>query len=288
MKILKALYIGVFALFALYFFMEESYLLGLGIVVLSFASFEYDTPRIWGVPGILKRMLCAGMALLIFILVARPGLFMEWIIGGSTGEESVAYEVVASSQDEPSVVAEVMDLAQGFLEESGEILPAFVTDINEIGSSLLEGSEESEGKEGSVSNSELEVVELLGVVDGDTIIVSGESGEAYVRLIGVNTPESVHTDETLNTQEGEEASAYTKALLSQVSVVYLQVDTSDTDVYGRLLRYVWLEEPSSLTEMEEVETKMLNGILLKEKVAEPVVYEPDTAYAELFTEIYED
>lgn len=43
----------------------------------------------------------------------------------------------------------------------------------------------------------LEKAELIRVVDGDTLIVKREgSAEERVRLIGVNTPESVHPDET--------------------------------------------------------------------------------------------
>lgn len=133
----------------------------------------------------------------------------------------------------------------------------------------------------------LEKAELIRVVDGDTLIVKREgSAEERVRLIGVNTPESVHPDETKNSESGKAASEYTKELLANHTDVWLQQDVSETDTYGRLLRYVWLEEPSDTRNVEEIKNKMLNGILLRDKIAEPMAIEPDVSYEGIFTVIY--
>ena len=77
-----------------------------------------------------------------------------------------------------------------------------------------------------------------------TEIPSGSrvQGKEYiVRLIGVDTPETVHPTKTVQ-HFGAEASAYTKAAL-EAKTVTLEVDpTGDTrDRYGRLLRYVHLD-----------------------------------------------
>lgn len=134
----------------------------------------------------------------------------------------------------------------------------------------------------------LEKAELIRVVDGDTLIVKREgSAEERVRLIGVNTPESVHPDETKNSESGKAASEYTKELLANHTDVWLQQDISETDTYGRLLRYVWLEEPSDTRNVEEIKNKMLNGILLRDKIAEPMAIEPDVSYEGIFTVIYD-
>ena len=115
--------------------------------------------------------------------------------------------------------------------------------------------------------------------------------EYKVRLIGINTPESVASQEYLekrgitNSAEGFAASDFTKELLKGVDTVYLTKDTSETDRYGRLLRYVWLDIPDEINE-EAIAYYMLNGILLREKQAEPVSYEPDTLYDEEFADIY--
>ena len=65
--------------------------------------------------------------------------------------------------------------------------------------------------------------------------------EYIVRLIGVDTPETVHPTKTAQ-HFGAEASAYTKAAL-EAKTVTLETDrTGDTrDRYGRLLRYVHLD-----------------------------------------------
>ena len=128
---------------------------------------------------------------------------------------------------------------------------------------------------------------LIRVVDGDTLVVSIDGTEYKIRLIGINTPESVASDEYLertsqeNCEEGVQASEYVKNLLSNTQYVYLEKDTSETDVYGRLLRYVWLENVSEITK-ETIEKYMLNAILVKEGYAEVKAYEPDTKYISIF------
>lgn len=137
---------------------------------------------------------------------------------------------------------------------------------------------------------------LERVVDGDTIVVRIDNESVKVRLIGINTPESVAGEEylekkgTVNSEEGFKASDVTKAILEDVDTVYLQKDVSDTDKYGRALRYVWLEIPEDIN-TRTIAENMLNGMLLSvqgEKAAEPVRYEPDTMYADEFDEIYEN
>lgn len=141
-------------------------------------------------------------------------------------------------------------------------------------------------------------VSLTRVVDGDTIVVDiygdncGEKDHQYtVRLIGVNTPESVASQEyldykgTINSDEGREASEFVKGLLKDTEYVYLQKDTSETDRYDRLLRYVWLDIPENEYDLFEVQTEMLNGILVTNGYAEAVCYKPDVMYADYFDEL---
>lgn len=132
---------------------------------------------------------------------------------------------------------------------------------------------------------------LIRVVDGDTIVVDYDGEELKVRLIGVNTPESVAPWEyldykgTTNSEEGIKASDWVKDLLADHDEVYLQKDTSETDKYGRLLRYVWIEVPSDINDIEEIRTKMLNGILIDKGIGEITIYHPDVRYADEFDEI---
>ena len=73
------------------------------------------------------------------------------------------------------------------------------------------------------------------VVDGDTIIL--DSSER-VRLIGVDTPESVDPRRPLQFF-GKEATAYTRGLL-EGKKVRLSYEGNKVDHYGRTLAYVYL------------------------------------------------
>lgn len=100
-----------------------------------------------------------------------------------------------------------------------------------------EGEEES--KEENVSS---DTVTVVRVIDGDTIVVREEGKEVKVRLIGVDTPESVDTRTKVQCF-GKEAAAFTTKLLSGEQV-RLEPDATqtDTDIYGRLLRYVYIAD----------------------------------------------
>jgi micrococcal nuclease len=80
------------------------------------------------------------------------------------------------------------------------------------------------------------------VVDGDTIDVLMNGEKFRVRLIGINTPESVDPRRPVQCF-GKEASSKAKEILNGKSV-FLEADPTQTDrdKYDRLLRYVFLED----------------------------------------------
>jgi micrococcal nuclease len=80
---------------------------------------------------------------------------------------------------------------------------------------------------------------IVKVVDGDTVDIVIDGVESRVRLIGVDTPESVDPREPVQCY-GREASAYTKRLLDGQSVL-LEVDPTqgEFDRYNRRLGYIW-------------------------------------------------
>lgn len=87
-----------------------------------------------------------------------------------------------------------------------------------------------------------DLYKVTRVVDGDTIKVQiGTTGET-VRLIGINTPETVDPRKPVECF-GIEASNRAKELLSG-KYIRLESDPSqdDRDKYGRLLRYAYLED----------------------------------------------
>ena len=135
------------------------------------------------------------------------------------------------------------------------------------------------------ASSAFERAQVVRVVDGDTLIVNLDGAQERVRLIGLDAPESVSPDASRNTPEGVEASAYTKGALPPGTTVYLQKDVSETDDYGRLLRYVWLEVPTNANDPAEVREKMFNAILIASGHAQAKRYPPDTRYTEVFEAI---
>lgn len=129
----------------------------------------------------------------------------------------------------------------------------------------------------------LQQAQVVRVVDGDTLKVSVPGDEdATVRLIGMDTPESVAADEARNCEEGRIASDYAKSLVAPGQTVWLSRDVSEADRYGRLLRYVWLERPDDPADEGEIAEKMLNAILVRDGYAQVKRYKPDTTLHDLF------
>ena len=112
--------------------------------------------------------------------------------------------------------------------------------------------------------------EVERVVDGDTLTVRIDGEETYLRLIGVDTPESV-ADESYkeNTEEGRIAADYMHGLLDG-NMVYLEYDSEPTDVYGRSLCYVYLDDKST----------MVNELLLANGYARIMTIEPNVKHEE--------
>lgn len=117
---------------------------------------------------------------------------------------------------------------------------------------------------------------VTSVVDGDTLKIQYNGTEQKVRLIGIDTPESVHPDKNKNTEYGKKASEYTKKLVEGTKVK-LEFDVSQTDKYGRLLAYVYLENG-----------EMLNEKLLKQGYAQIATYAPNVKYVEKFKQIQKE
>ncbi len=104
---------------------------------------------------------------------------------------------------------------------------------------------------------------VTGVVDGDTLEARLDGRVVRVRLIGIDAPEATTTVECF----GREATARVRALVPPGTVVGLEKDVSETDRYGRLLRYLWLADG-----------RMLNEVLVREGYAQAATYPPDVRY----------
>ena len=90
------------------------------------------------------------------------------------------------------------------------------------------------------------------VVDGDTLDVRVGDTEERIRLIGVDTPESVAPNRPVQCY-GAEASAYLASLVPEGTAVRLERDAVARDQFGRLLAYVYRAEDDLLVNLALVE-----------------------------------
>ena len=112
-----------------------------------------------------------------------------------------------------------------------------------------------------------QAAEVVRVIDGDTIEVELGGKLAVVRYIGVDTPETKHPGRGIECF-GPEASKYNEQMVGGREVI-LEKDITDRDRYGRLLRYVWVEDKV-----------LINSLLVSKGYARVSIFEPDMKYQE--------
>jgi micrococcal nuclease len=106
------------------------------------------------------------------------------------------------------------------------------------------------------------------VVDGDTLEVRFRGELLTVRLIGIDTPESVAPDEPVQCY-ALEAAAYTADRLEGRRVL-LRFDVERIDPFGRTLAYVWLGE------------ELFNETLVREGYAFVTTFPPNDRHERRF------
>ena len=103
-------------------------------------------------------------------------------------------------------------------------------------------SEQSRESRQEVSEKRL----VIRVIDGDTIVVSPNE---KVRLIGVDTPETVHPNKTVQCF-GKDAKEFTRSMVERKSIRLVldesNVATNHKDRYGRTLAYVYFDDRTML------------------------------------------
>jgi len=110
-----------------------------------------------------------------------------------------------------------------------------------------------------------ETAQVVEIVDGDTIDVQIGGQVFRVRYIGINTPE-------VGQPCAAEATTYNAGLVMAKTVTLIK-DVSETDQYGRLLRYVYVGD------------MFVNAELVRQGYANAATYPPDVAYADLFVQL---
>ncbi len=120
----------------------------------------------------------------------------------------------------------------------------------------------------------LQSAQVVAVIDGDTIDVLLNGRKYRVRYTLINTPETEHSPKGAE-PFGAEATAANRALVDG-KTVQLEKDVSETDPYGRLLRYVY------------VDGRMVNEELLRRGLAHVATFPPDVKYVERFLAVQKE
>lgn len=107
------------------------------------------------------------------------------------------------------------------------------------------------------------------MVDGDTIHVDLRGRDVTIRLIGIDTPETVAHEQPVECF-GREASAYVTSRLGG-SNVDLEFDVEQIDRFGRTLAYVWIG------------AELINETLVRRGYATVTTFPPDVRYVARFT-----
>ena len=153
---------------------------------------------------------------------------------------------------------------------AGSVFPVNVLADNENPTKIEEKVEIKEQNDNDLKLKAVNLVKVkvLRVVDGDTFKCMIDGKEQTVRLIGVDTPESVNPNKEKNTVEGKIASEYTKRYLEDRDVE-LEYDIQKTDKYGRVLAYVWNGDT------------LFNFKLIRDGIAKPMTIAPNVKYSKI-------
>jgi endonuclease YncB( thermonuclease family) len=111
---------------------------------------------------------------------------------------------------------------------------------------------------------------VVRIVDGDTIVVSLKGREVKVRYTGIDAPEMANPEHRQEQEPFAAAATERNRELVEGRTVTLEKDVSETDQYGRLLRYVYADG------------LMVNAQLILDGYAHYVTIPPDVKYNALF------
>lgn len=123
-------------------------------------------------------------------------------------------------------------------------------------------------------------VSVVRVVDGDTYYVNMNGQDVKVRLIGVDTPESVAPQSYMdatgkeNTEVGEYISEIMKDVIKEGDTLLLEFDVDMYDKYDRVLAYAYFEDG-----------EMVQDFLLSNGLAQVMTIQPNVKYSDHFAEM---
>jgi micrococcal nuclease len=118
----------------------------------------------------------------------------------------------------------------------------------------------------SAPTSGYQTAAVTRIIDGDTIEIEIEGRTYRLRYIGMDTPERGRPFFSEATEANRQ--------LVENQTVLLEKDVSETDRYGRLLRYVYLQDGT-----------MVNAELVRQGYAQVATFPPDVKYQDTFIQL---
>jgi micrococcal nuclease len=124
------------------------------------------------------------------------------------------------------------------------------------------------------------------VIDGDTIEIALPDcaleivRQERVRLIGIDTPETVHPDREPE-PFGQEASDFMKRLLEGREVM-LELDVEPRDRFGRLLAYVYVADAAGAWSWDGRRWTQANLAIMQAGLADILTIPPNVRYVDLY------
>lgn len=189
----------------------------------------------------------------------------KWLATAGIGVV-LLFALIGSSGDDNSKQSE----KTAALNSQTEVIPKqestvpVQTEATQVEESKTQSAEE-------IANAQQETFKVAHVVDGDTIKLSNDQ---VVRYIGIDTPETVDPRKPVQCF-GKEASDKNRELV-EGKEVRLEKDVSETDKYGRILRYVYIGDT------------FVNDYLVRNGYAHSSSYPPDVKYQDQFRKAEEE
>ncbi|MCM3130139.1 MULTISPECIES: thermonuclease family protein [unclassified Paenibacillus] len=202
----------------------------------------------------------------------------SYIIGGLAGLSLIIFLGSFSTTEHSPTASTVPNVETNTVEQVNKNSDQATTEVVRTSEDVSEEAKPKETTEVNTNDNSEPIgsgrlpATLIEVIDGDTLHVEVEGREEKVRLLLIDTPETVHPQKEVQ-PFGKDASNFVKKQTNKGDIE-LELDVSERDKYGRLLAYVWVND------------KMLNEQLLEYGLARVAyIYPPNTKYVDQFEEI---
>ncbi|MFA7049653.1 MAG: thermonuclease family protein [Patescibacteria group bacterium] len=233
-KVFNYVLIIVLALFSLIFFVEGKILSGLILLVVIFLSL----PKYYNLIAT-KLNINIGRNIKRVVLISL--FFISFIVVGATENSGNNKGSNQVNQNLLNTEELINNSNQETIESDDFLINNTVDSFNN--NDNLNIANKDVNQEELIQNNaipnDFKYYQVVEVVDGDTIKIDLDGSIESIRLIGMDTPETVDPRKPVQCF-GEESSKKAKELLLNKKV-RLEDDPTQYDKYGRLIKYVYLE-----------------------------------------------